>query len=395
VSETKKESPAFVPKRVYDDKRIRTLEFRRRNMAGDPEEQEESWFQPVWETEDETALDPPGRPRPRRQPAEPDYSHPLLTPLARAQDAMARLEARAEMASEAVAEGLRARLSYREAAGWLRCAHVWIHPRDLALRDNVVTGSYAAAMAVDRLSEALPATTAQGSDLEAPPSDIRVNNALQLARLWRRIAELRSWRPLANADNLCETLRVLGCGTLDKPEIVDWLGLIQALDRGPVLIRAGRAACDWLNRFGVAPDNPAGFFVAACLWRDETAQRPIPLPFWSAPELYHHRLGLRIGVDWMAQFLECVTAAALTGLRELARLLEAEKKRADIGITARSRLPDAIDAVLRAPVVTADSLAKSLHVTPRAALGLLQQLVAAGVIREATGRASWRAFALA
>ena len=55
----------------------------------------------------------------------------------------------------------------------------------------------------------------------------------------------------------------------------------------------------------------------------------------------------------MAQFLECVTAAGLTGLRELTRLLEAEKKRADIGVTVRSRLPDVLDAVLRAPVVTA------------------------------------------
>jgi hypothetical protein len=78
----------------------------------------------------------------------------------------------------------------------------------------------------------------------------------------------------------------------------------------------------------------------------------------------------------------------------LARLIEAEKKRADIGATARSRLPDALDAVLRAPVVTSDSLAKALHVTPRAALGLLGQLMAAGFVREATGRASWRAFVL-
>src|SRR6516164_6622324 len=118
-------------------------------MAGEAEDEEEDWFRPVWETEDE--LDPPGHPRPRRPPREPDYHHPLLTPLARAQDALARLEARAEMASDAVAEGLRARMSYLEAAGWLRCAHVWIHPRDLALRDNVLTGSYAAAMASDRL----------------------------------------------------------------------------------------------------------------------------------------------------------------------------------------------------------------------------------------------------
>jgi hypothetical protein len=50
--------------------------------------------------------------------------------------------------------------------------------------------------------------------------------------------------------------------------------------------------------------------------------------------------------------------------------------------------------VLRAPVVTADSLAESIHGTPRAALGLLGQLTAAGVVQEATGRASWRAYVL-
>ena len=118
------------------------------------------------------------------------------------------------------------------------------------------------------------------------------------------------------------------------------------------------------------------------------------MPFWSAPELYHHRLTLRIGLDWMAQFLECVTDAALADLRELARLREAEKKRVDIRVTARSRLPDALDAVLCTPVVTVESLAKAIHVTPRAALSLLQQLMAAGFVQEATGRASWRAFAL-
>jgi hypothetical protein len=70
----------------------------------------------------------------------------------------------------------------------------------------------------------------------------------------------------------------------------------------------------------------------------------------------------------MAQFLECVTAAAQIGLRELARLLETEKRHADIRVT--------------------------LQVTPRAALGLLQQLIAEGFVREATGRASWQAFVL-
>jgi hypothetical protein len=362
-------------------------------MPDRPEnEEEESWFRPVWETGDE--LDPPGRPRAQKHAAEPDYGHPLLTPLARAQDAVARLGAKAEMASEAASQGLLARMSYLEASGWLRCAHVGIHPWDLALRDSGITGSYAAAASGDCLRGEMPSTAAQEGGFEAPPSDIVVNNALQLARLWRRIAELRTWRPLADAGKLRETLRSLGCRTPDDAEIADWLGSIRTLERGPVLIRAGRAARDWINRADVEPHNPGGFFVAACLWREKTAHSPIPLPFWSAPELDHHRLGLRIGLDWMTQFLECVTAAALIGLRELARLLEAEKKRGIIGSTARSRLPDALDAVLRVPVVTTASLADAIRVTPRAALDLLTQLAAAGIVREATGRASWRAFAL-
>jgi predicted ArsR family transcriptional regulator len=63
--------------------------------------------------------------------------------------------------------------------------------------------------------------------------------------------------------------------------------------------------------------------------------------------------------------------------------------------TARSYLPRALDHVLRTPVVTARDLADELSITPQAALGLLRQLIAAGVVREATGRAAWRAFTTA
>jgi hypothetical protein len=359
--------------------------------------EDDDLFRPPWETD--PALDPPGRPRAQKRAVEPDYDHPLLAPLARAQDALARLEAKAEMASEAVAEGLRARMSYLEAAGWLRFAHVGIHPWDLALRDKALTTSIGTAARVDRLASVLPATVAQEPGLELAPSvmvrlDIEVNRALQLARLWRRIAELRTWRPLAEAGAVRETLQSLGCRVSGDDVVADWLAGVHMRERGPPLIRAGRAALDWMCQPGVQERDPDGVFLAACLWREKTAHAPIPLPFWSAPQQHHYRLDLRVGVEWMAQFFECVTAAAVIGLRELGRLLEAEKKREIIGSTARSRLPDALDAMLRAPIVTADSLAKALDVTPRAALGLLRQLTAAGIVREATGRASWRAFAL-
>jgi hypothetical protein len=370
-------------------------------MAGDPEEDAGFWLRPVWETEDEADLEPPGAPRARKKPQAPDYDHPLLAPLARAQNALARLEAKAETASDVAVEGLRARLSYLEAAGWLRHAHIWIHPWDLALRDHGVMTSYGAAARSDQLATVLPATVAQHSDLDdvvasgAIGLDRAVNRALGLARMWRRLADLRSWRPLADAETVRKTLQSLGGGGSEKGVIEDWLAGIYTRDQGPDLIRAGRATRDWMGQPGVKERDPDAAFLGACLWREKTRGAPIPLPFWSAPEINHHRLSLKIGVEWMSEFLECVTAASFTGLRELARLQEAEKKGRAIGSTKRSRLPDAVDAVLRAAIVTAASLAQSLDVTPQAAWALLRQLEAAGMVREATGRASWRAYILA
>lgn len=363
-------------------------------MSGKPENDDESWFRPVWEIEDEEDLEPPGPPRARKPPSAPDYDHPLLIPLARAENAVARLEAKTEAASAVVVEGLRARLSYREAAGWLGYAHFSVHPWDLALRDRGFTTSYGAADHAGRLAAVLPATAAQEGELAAAPSDIIVNSALGYARLWRRLAELRTWRPLADVQKLRETLKTLDFSKPQDTDITDWLASMRMLSRGPELISAGRAARDWMNLAGIKDRNPVGVFLAACLWHEKNPRAPIPLPFWSAPEQHFRRLELQVGMAWMAQFLDGIAAAAMGGLHELNRLQEAEKKGRLMGATARSHLPHAVDAVLRAHIVTAAGLAKSIRVTPQAALGLLHQLAAAGVVREVTGRASWRAYAL-
>jgi hypothetical protein len=359
-------------------------------MTGDPEEEDDYWFRPVWETED--ALEPPGTPRVRKTPPEADLHHPLLEPLARAQEAVARLETGVELASPAVAEGLRARLSYREAAGWLGYAHVWIHPHDLALRDRGLTSSYGVAFNTGRLNAAIP-TTAALESFESAPSDIMVNQALQLARLWRRLAEMRTWRPLADTQTVRETLQSLGCRILPDAEIEDWMAFVDA-EQGPMLIRAGRAARDWMNRPGVTDRDLGGIFLAACILSDEKSRRPLALPFWSAAEARHQRRELQVGIRWLAAFLDCVAAAAKAGLDELERLRRAEEITRSLGRTARSRLPDAANAVLRASIVTAGDLAATLDVSPQAALGLLRQLMEAGLVREATHQKSWRAFVL-
>jgi hypothetical protein len=121
-----------------------------------------------------------------------------------------------------------------------------------------------------------------------------------------------------------------------------------------------------MNQPGVKERGPDALFLVACLWRDKG--RPIALPFWSAPEQHHHRLSLQFGLAWMAEFLECVTAAAMVGLRELERLLQVEEKGRLLAVTARSRLPHAVDAMIRTPIVSARSLAKALDVTPQAGL---------------------------
>ena len=363
-------------------------------MESDGEDEDDNPWRPVWETDDEA--DPPGRRHSRQAAAAADYAHPLLGPLARAQDAIARLEAHTEAAPPAIAEGLRARLAYREAAGWLMYAKFGIHPRDLALRDAGLTGAYGPAAFAGRLEAQLPASTAQGYDFEVAPSDLAVDQALRLARHWRRLAEFRTWAPLADVAALRETLRFLGCGkAITDADIEEWLASVYLREQLPPLIRAGRGAREWMNRAQVTePLTVDGIFLAACLWRQSGFGRAIAMPFWLAPEQRLHRLAPCVGIVWIARFLDCVAEAAKAGLAELGRLQSAAAKGQVLGRTARSKLPMAFDAVLRAPVITAGGLAKSLNVTPQAALGLLRQLLDAGIIREATGRASWRAFVL-
>ena len=334
--------------------------------------------------------------RRRRSVGDAD-THPLLVPLADAQDAVARLEASAAASSAAVAAGLRARIAYREAAGWLAHAHAWIHPRDLALRDAGMTGSYAVAALAGRLDAELPTMAAAGSKPDVVPSDHLVGAALRLARLWRRLAEHRTWRPVADVAAVRSTLESLGWPvTSGDMAIDDWLEAIGRRDQGPALIRSGRSARDWMNRQGHSdPLAMDGMFLAACLWRENGFGRDIPLPFWSAPAQLHHRLALRVGTEWLAGFLACITAASRAARDELAGLQRVETAGATLTRTARSQLPRALDHVLRTPVVTARGLADHLAISPQAALGLLRQLVAAGVVREATGRAAWRAFTTA
>jgi hypothetical protein len=124
-------------------------------------EEDEDRLRHPWEDDPPRAS--PGRPADGGNDA-------LLIPLARAQDAVARLEA-------SVAAGLRAWLALFEAAGFLAHRGPAVHPHDLALRDANLAGSYAVAAMTGRLRAAAPWTTEDGAE-GAVADDHLVANAL-------------------------------------------------------------------------------------------------------------------------------------------------------------------------------------------------------------------------
>jgi HTH DNA binding domain len=312
--------------------------------------------------------------------------------LSRAQNSVARLEASVAAASDAVAEGIRARMAYAEAAGWLAHVSTWIHPNELALRDSGLRGAYMPAAPKGILKPSIPAD----DGFEVFSSKQPIAAALRFAKQWRRLAEFTTWRPLADVAGVRDTVDfiewrsdpILDC------DVEAWLTSSFARSEIPELISAAIAARDWMNtHIKSEPLALEAIFLGACVWREKGFGRPISLPFWSATAYRHYRLSSAVGIAWLVGFLECVAEAAQSGRHELDRLLRIEEKAATFKRTARSHLPAAINIVIRAPLSTARGLAERLNITHQGALCLLEQLVDAEIVKEATGRGAWRAFA--
>lgn len=295
---------------------------------------------------------------------EPPLAPEWLVPLMEAHDALARLEAAVAMASGPVRDGLLVRLAYGEAAGWLAHYGHWVHPLDLALRDAGLTGSYTAADLGTRLPSVLPVTM-RAVWTDAPPQDRDVATALRNARLWRQLADLRSWVP----DGLPDVSRVDGL---------------------PALLAAAQVVCDEEERLAATAVR-----TAAWIWRERGGTGWPGLVFWSAPVQRLHRLALMPQAGLRAGFLGAVAEAALLARRQLSRLQAAEVRASTIAMTARSRLPAVVAVALRRPVLTARMLADELGISHRAALDAVYKLVEAGVLREATGRKAWQGFVIA
>jgi hypothetical protein len=257
-------------------------------------------------------------------------------------------------------------------------------------------GPYLVPAPAGRLRAALPVTAiadtdavaaaATGWDAAAPnslPKDRAIGFALALARALRRLATATTWRPLASPSTAAAALTPLGGGggggggDIDGGAFAAWKAAWQAeAARRPALLAAFGAAGRWGNLAAAPGLAEAGLRPASSPprrsrpWR-EGGCAPSPCPIWAAvPARPAQRWRDRPGFD-------------------------AAGGRLDTGCDRRSRLPEAVDAALRTPVLTPGALAWQLKVVPQTATDLLGRLAAAGMVRKAMGRRSFRTFGVA
>ena len=410
--------------------------------SGTGQDEDESLLRPAWEgTEDETDADRGVLRQPSRTPgagrtATIDDIRELLDPLCTATDALARLEARASAADDALRTGLITRLAYAEAAGFLAHTHAWAHPLDLCLRDAGLTASTALA-ATGAGHRTLPQTfggVAEPRDWTDPTFELLADGdrslaeALALARALRRLVGRTGVTLVAKPTEVMAALPELGTGALDSGRFALWWDSVvsppprqhrfgKRMEEGapslPPLLAAPWAAESWMEATIAESPTPAqALYLAAALVTRHGPTRNLFVPVWTAypaigfgdrtalPTLRSDAADrlLRWGQcpTWPIAWLHLVAESARAGLRELERLETAAVKGRGLAATSdkRSRLPDAIEILLRSPVLTPKALAGKLRIAPQTATSLLRDLRARGVVREVTGRGSFRAFAI-
>ncbi|MBY5868732.1 RHE_PE00001 family protein [Rhizobium leguminosarum] len=172
----------------------------------------------------------------------------------------------------------------------------------------------------------------------------------------------------------------------------EWRAVLRELDRFPPVLQAIVALDSW-NGLDVLQHAPwLGRLLAASILRQAGIT--------TAAHLAAVNLGLKsIPVDRrrhrdretrLLAILSGITAAAELGLKEHDRLTLARQsmERRLIGRRQTSKLPELIDLVMARPLVSAGMVAKTIEVTPQAAVRIVGELG----LREMTGRGRFRAW---
>ncbi|MCC0013269.1 MAG: DUF1612 and helix-turn-helix domain-containing protein [Rhodobiaceae bacterium] len=355
----------------------------------------------------------------------------LLGPIAAAEDALARLDER--VARSEVGQGFIERADFFESISSMWVAGELVHLEDLVLHDaqmDVRAPSHELVIAhrivrarrrvsrndpgwaVSRSGIMTLAGVPEESSLEAETAETRGegmeldlvdHDALlpELAEIDEILARTK-WLVAGNEPaQSAKREPELNVGELlirdpdwDEDErIGEWLELANKVERFPATLAAALLWDAWEQLEPLQRQHWLGQVLTSDFLRSRGKVRSHLLAYaMGLRDIPREQRRARDQTTRLVAFLDAMSAAANSGLKEIDRLTLAKRQldRRTVGKRSTSSLPDAIDLLLSRPIVSAHMVAKAARITPRGALNLVGELG----VRELTGRGRYRAWGI-
>lgn len=354
----------------------------------------------------------------------------LASPIAAAEDALARLDER--LNASPIRDGWNARTHYAEARAGLALDGALVDLEDLVLHDAGmdvraptyelvrahallrVRRSVAAVRADDAVAFGLRSRAGEAPEAESARGSARSTNRrhTELGVTSNAVTETDDPLAAAFADLdavLARTAKMLNAetATVPRPErdpianaarhgdaarLTAWQVAVARTRDLPPTLAAAIALDAWTVLAPPEPESALGRVLSAALLRERGKARAhlpcLALGLRALPRERRERA--RDPIARLLLALEAITSAGNLGLADHDRWLAARAVllRKCEGRRSTSRLPALVDFMLARPIVSAGMIAQALDVTPRAA----QDLVAELDLREMTGRGRYRAW---
>lgn len=177
----------------------------------------------------------------------------------------------------------------------------------------------------------------------------------------------------------------------EEARLTEWRTVVDRTRDLPPTLAAAIALTAWTAIEPLQRAPGLGRLLAAALLRERgKARAHLPCLAEGAKAVPRERRRHRDASVRLVAELDAITAAAEEGMKQHDRWLTARTLllRKLAGRRSTSRLPELIDLVISRPLVSAGMIAEALAVTPRAALDLVKDLD----LRETTGRGRFRAW---
>ncbi len=355
----------------------------------------------------------------------------LVAPLARAEDALARLDER--LAKSPIRDGWIARTHFADAAAALWIEGELVHIEDLVLHDagmdvraptHELTRAHTVLRSRRRIADAAPGWALSPVGLEAlrgrageaatrldeAADDEPVENEEALAPLAGRddgeLSELFASvdAAIAHADKALtgefpsspppadeRDSLIYDLDWDEDTRLAEWRALVDETNDLPPTLAAALAHEAWRAIEPLQHAPGLDRLLAAALLRERGKTRAhLACLAEGAKIVPRERRRSRDAATRLVAELQTIAAAADEGLKQHDRwrLAHAALTRKLDGRRSTSHLPELIALVISRPLVSAGMIAKAMGVTPRAA----QNLVAELGLREATGRGRYRAW---